>query len=99
MPPTTPENPKHSASKTEDEAILSKIDDSKMIPFESDDSIIPTVDPKPTAVPSGTNPTSTPTINTGNILADSIWNWIEEHIDVKWSRDSIKHDEAFEEIA
>ena len=58
MFPTTPENPEQSAMKAEDKATSSKIDDSKMIPFESDDSIIPTVDPQPTAVPSGTNPTS-----------------------------------------
>ena len=104
MPPTTPVIPEPSAMTVDEATISPKIDDSEMVILESDDpNTLVTESQLITATP-GTENTSNTSMSalaseTGDSLADTLWNWFEKLIDVKWSRDSVEHDEALEEIS
>src|SRR5260370_37209777 len=100
-------------TRANEETYLSKIDDVEMIPLESNDMHTfdqmnmmeshsletPTIAIAMTPTPALITKSGDHLIESDDHLTDSLWNHIEKHIDMKWSRDSIEHDEALKEVA
>jgi len=104
MPPTVSVLSEPSATTVDEETISYKVDDSEMVILGSDDQSIPVTESKLTESPPGTSNTNnisihTPASETGDFLADTLWNRFEKHLEAKRSRDSVERNEAFEEIS